>query len=95
MASLPFPAVCCGISVRIGQCPPQPPLGCSVAGSPIGYQCVRRHSQVWVERYSCVFGRWRSRVHMTWQSTTIFALPKLDIRNGVVCVARPCCEITV
>ena len=35
MASLPFPAVCCGISVRIGQCPPQPPLGCSVAGSPL------------------------------------------------------------
>ena len=35
MASLPFPAVCCGISVRIGQCPPQPPLACSVAGSPL------------------------------------------------------------
>jgi hypothetical protein len=23
------------LSVRIGQCPPQPPLGCSVAGSPL------------------------------------------------------------
>jgi len=26
IASLPFPVASCGISVRVGQCPPQPPL---------------------------------------------------------------------
>ena len=31
MASLPFPVASCGISVRVGQCPPQPPLWWPVA----------------------------------------------------------------
>ena len=56
----------------------------------LGFQCVRHHSQVRAEGYSCSFGCSGSRVHMARQATTIFAMPMFDIRNSIICILGPC-----